>query len=88
MKHHVYEKHTNCKLDYCSICDGGLSVCTVCGCLEGSLATECPGVQCYATRADRIYAGKIDFRNGKWVELPSPHSPTGWRLDAAQKEKP
>jgi hypothetical protein len=52
----------------CAVCDGGLAVCRVCGCLEGSLATECPGVEAYGEYGDRIYRGEIDFRDGRWIE--------------------
>ena len=52
----------------CMVCDGGLGICTVCHCIEGSLATECPGFDCWKEYGDRIYQGKIDFRDGRWVE--------------------
>ena len=61
----------------CSICDGGLSVCTVCGLIEGSLTTDCPGKPSHALYGDNIYAGKIDFKGGKWVSECSPHTPAG-----------
>lgn len=65
---HRYEKHENCTCEgHCMICDGGLSFCTVCGCIEGSLATECPGFDCWTTHGDRIYSGEIDFKGGVWV---------------------
>ena len=64
---HTWEVHEGCDQPYCSICDGGLSVCTSCGCVEGSLATECPGVQCYAEMGELIYQGRVDFRGGGWV---------------------
>lgn len=66
---HSYETHTNCQQRACMVCDGGLAICTVCGCIEGSLATECPGYNCYATHGDRIYAGEIDFVDGEWIDL-------------------
>jgi hypothetical protein len=65
---HVYEKHENCRREHCSVCDGGLSICTVCRCIEGSLATECPGFDCWRTHGDAIYRGEIDFVGGKWVK--------------------
>ena len=64
---HTYEKHQNCRVEHCPICDGGLSVCTVCKCIEGSLAKECPGYNCFDTHGDNIYNGLIDFVNGEWV---------------------
>lgn len=51
------------------VADGGLAVCRVCTCFEGSLATECPGVQVGAEQQDRIYAGQVDFKNGGWAIL-------------------
>lgn len=39
----------------------------MCGCLEGGLATECPGYRVSADDHDAIYAGEIDFIGGRWV---------------------
>lgn len=57
MTEHTWEKHKRCETQHCSICDGGLLVCTVCRCIEGSLASECPGVPCYATHCGRGFRG-------------------------------
>ena len=76
---HTYEKHERCDVLHCVVCDGGLSICTTCGLVEGSLTSECPGVQSYSEKADDVYAGKIDFKSGRWVNEPSDHSPAGWR---------
>lgn len=85
MTQHTFEEHTNCDKPHCMICDGGLSHCTTCGLFEGSLTTECPGVQCYAEKADDVYAGKLDFLDGEWVErAASPYSPPGARQIAAR----
>ena len=69
---HRYAKHCKpdgpCDREFCSICVGGLAVCEVCNLYEGSLTTECPGVPSYGEHADAVYAGKEDFRGGKWVE--------------------
>lgn len=32
----------------------------------------------YLERGEDVYAGKIDFRDGEWVEKCSPHSPRYW----------
>ena len=45
----------------CNICDGGLSLCTVCGGAEGSMPTACPGYKLTREQLDDIYAGKLDF---------------------------
>jgi hypothetical protein len=53
----------------CMFCDGGLFACTVCGGAEGSLATDCPGVQMTPEQGDAVYAGTLDWRDGRgWVE--------------------
>jgi hypothetical protein len=76
MTAHIFEKHTNCRQEgVCPICDGGLSICTVCHLIEGSLTTNCPGKPVWKDLGDSIYAGDLDFRNGEWVNAPSPHSP-------------
>lgn len=57
----------------------GLLYCSVCGLLEGSLTTDCPGVKSWSEHGDDIYSGKKDFRDGRWVNLPSPYSPQSAR---------
>jgi hypothetical protein len=49
-----------------NIVDGGLSLCKICGCLEGGLATECPGENVSMQIQDLIYRGKMDYIDGKW----------------------
>lgn len=53
----------------CMICDGGLSLCKVCGALEGSLTKECPGERVPMSKQDRVYAGEIEYVGGRWVDL-------------------
>lgn len=46
MTEHIYvtpEDHKGKDCYPCMVCDGGLSLCKVCMCLEGGLASECPG---------------------------------------------
>ncbi|KVV40825.1 hypothetical protein WT27_12910 [Burkholderia territorii] len=70
MEHHLY---TNADLKdkpegstlYRLVCEGGLGICKVCGLGEGSLTTECPGERSGA-KADDVYAGKIDYVDGRW----------------------
>lgn len=64
---HIFETHKDCHKPYCSICDGGLAVCTICGLAEGSLTTECPGVASEKEYGDEVYEGRLDFRDGKWT---------------------
>ena len=85
MTKHIYEKHENCSQPgQCMICDGGLALCTVCGCLEGSLSTHCPGYDCYRECGDAIYKGEIDYLDGEWVKQSSPHSPASYRSLAGE----
>jgi len=55
----------------CVYCDGGLASCTVCGGAEGTLPSECPGKLLDEKQEKLIYAGKLDFRDGRWREEPS-----------------
>jgi hypothetical protein len=61
-----------CKRTSCMVCNGGLSLCTICGGAEGSLTTDCPGKQLTGKEQDKIYAGSLDFRDGSWVSAPNP----------------
>ncbi len=73
---HKWVEHKNCREPgLCPICDGGLFECEVCGLVEGSLTTDCPGYQCYAEKGDDIFQGKIDFVNGQWCNQSSHGSP-------------
>ena len=71
MKHDFYTgKETGIDVTtYDMVVNGGLSVCKVCGNFEGGLSTDCPGVNA-VSKADDIYAKKIDFINGQWITLP------------------
>ncbi len=75
--HHDYKTSTDCGCanPCCIICVGGLAVCKICGLFEGSLTTDCPGQECWRDRHQDIYAGRIDFRAGQWVDEVSVHSP-------------
>ena len=48
-------------------CAQGLGVCRVCDAYEGSLATDCPGYALSEREQQRIYAGTLDFMDGRWV---------------------
>jgi hypothetical protein len=60
----------------CNLCT--LAVCKVCGLLEGALTTDCPGVDCWNERNEDVYAGRIDFVDGAWVEQCSWYSPAAY----------
>ena len=77
---HIWIEHDNCQEPgTCSICDGGLAICKVCGHIEGSLTTECPGEHTYSEKGDLVYQGKLDFKDGKWIETASHYSPAFYR---------
>lgn len=50
-----------------NIVEGGLSLCKVCGGLEGGLTTECPGKSISNVVQDDVYFGNIDFIYGEWT---------------------
>lgn len=58
---------------YRNVGRGGLAVCKVCSCFEGSLASECPGEKVAFNQQDRIYRREIDFVGGQWVTLAASH---------------
>ncbi len=60
----------------CCICEGGLFSCTRCGGAEGSLPTDCPGIQISHEMQDDIAAGNADYlwREG-WVLLDANGNP-------------
>lgn len=84
-EHTEYKCKTRCQEPGCMFCDGGLFACTVCGLIEGCLTTHCPGYNCYKDMNEDIYNGKIDFRNGAWVNKCSPHSPEYYRTEEYQE---
>ncbi len=87
MNHH-YRTPADCTSSHdspCMVCDGGLSVCRDCHLFEGCLTSDCPGHDCFAAQSAAVYRGQLDFRDGRWVEAPSPHCPGGLNL-AAQED--
>ncbi len=70
-REHNFVEHKDCHLENgCMICDGGLALCENCRCLEGSLATECPGFDVGDEVATLIHQGFADFKDGNWVFNP------------------
>ena len=51
----------------CLICDGGLFVCSVCTCAEGTLPTHCPEIKVSTEVQDEVINGTTDYIDGKWV---------------------
>ena len=77
---HVWVTHENCqKPGVCPICDGGISICKICGHVEGSITTECPGEKTYQEKGDLVHQGKLDLKDGKWIEAASPYSPAFYK---------
>lgn len=56
-----------CAETYCWICNADLYGCSVCGGLEGSLPTHCPGAPMTKDQDDDVYEGRIDYRDGQWI---------------------
>lgn len=55
--------------------EDGLASCRVCRGGESSLPTHCPGRPMDAEEQDRVSAGTLDFRDGKWVGTPDAQRP-------------
>lgn len=72
MKHKFYEcppsgcEDLGSSSGHCKFCDGGLGLCTVCNCAEGSLPKECPGSKVDELTQDRIMDGVVDYVDGLW----------------------
>jgi len=68
MSSHIFYKCPQpCEKTYCQYCEGGLALCTVCNCGEGTLPTECPGKKVGEGVQESIFRREIDFKNGQWV---------------------
>lgn len=68
-----------------NIVDGGLAVCKICGGMEGSLTTDCPGEKIPYELDQQVYRGEKDYVEGKgWVNQASKSSPAYW----SQKKSP
>lgn len=63
---HVFHKCVPGDEDTCQICNGGLSLCNVCGGAEASLPTDCPGIRLTSADLDEIQSGAKDYVNGFW----------------------
>lgn len=81
---HIDVTCTNPDCYGCAFCAGGLWACTVCGGLEGSMPSTCPGESMTAEQSDAVYAGRLDYRDGAWSEIASRFCPTGLSGRAGQ----
>jgi hypothetical protein len=52
--------------------EDGLLLCKVCNGGEGSLPSECPGGRMSDDEEAKVYAGRIDFRGGAWLQNGAP----------------
>ncbi len=68
-EHKAYVCPPSCDLPDCNFCEGGLFLCTVCDCAEGSLATECPGHRVSMAQQDLIMTGELDYEEGRWWDM-------------------
>jgi len=66
---HTRTVHANCRAYLCSICEGGLFLCSVCGLAEASLTTDCPGTRVPSQRVGEILHGRLDYAGGAWFDL-------------------
>ena len=81
--HSWFKCPSTCALSYRPFCQGGLTLCTVCGGTEGTLTTECCGRRLSKTEEEAIYREQsLDFRGGAWVQLAAANS--GMQPRAAQ----
>ncbi len=55
-----------------------LFACTLCSSFEGATTTHCPGEK--FLDVDDVYEGRLDYRDGQWVNGPSVHTPALWRM--------
>jgi len=46
-----------------------VKLCAICGGVEGSLPTECPGVSMTGDQKASVQAGQLDYRDGEWVAM-------------------
>lgn len=63
---HVWEKHKDCDLRHCPICEGGLRSCTTCCGAEASLPASCPRRKMTEKEADAVQTRTLNFQDGKW----------------------
>ena len=46
-----------------------LALCRVCGGVEGSLPSDCPGKKMSSLDMDMVYEGLKDFKDDEWISL-------------------
>lgn len=73
--YHVPVVCTDKECNGCQFCAGGLYACSVCGCIEGSMASMCPGRRLTTEEEEMIYAGDVDYNWGQWWVSSGPNFP-------------
>lgn len=72
-KHVLYRcppGRAECAEGRCMFCEGGLSMCVICGGAECTLPTDCPGERMSEDTERQITAGTLDFlRRDGWVHI-------------------
>lgn len=65
---HGHRLHS-CNEENCFVCNGGLTLCIVCGGAEGSLPTDCPGRVMTPYQDMLVMSGQQDYyRVQGWVK--------------------
>jgi len=57
MEHDYYDREDG--LLHCKVCHGG----------EGSLPSDCPGAAMTAFQQDEVYAGRLNYKDGHWIDI-------------------
>jgi hypothetical protein len=69
-EHQAYVcRHMQYELGSCMFCDGSVYACNICGGIEGGMPASCPGRMMTADEICGVRDGKLDFVNGKWMDL-------------------
>lgn len=62
-----------CGKDVCRGCPAcNTRECSACRLVDASLTTDCCGQEVTATAHGKICEGKLDYREGKWINAPNP----------------
>ncbi|MFD5451647.1 MULTISPECIES: hypothetical protein [Streptomyces] len=59
----------DCRDDECAFCVHGVEMCSMCGGMELTLTTHCPGEWIGLRTLFEVQRGRIDYSGKLWVEL-------------------